>query len=184
MSADLCGYHGDQRAHLERSSKRSIPHHCSTTMLSTALKLDGASRGSYGLGNQVVVSLEISLFQRPELAVNQRNQKIMEALSELLPDDRRRTLQLHKTGDPEITMDEILQDHLCKDGILISAPAGSAPLLRDSPRQGRKPFLIRLKPALLSACRDIWTMWHARKIWKEARQDLDEGKITMPLIHL
>jgi octaprenyl-diphosphate synthase len=190
MSADLCGYYGDQRAHLG-----AIIEAIHTASLLHDDVIDGAEirRGKAAAhtvwGNQVVVLVGDFLYSNAlRLAVHQKNQKIMEALSEATTRmTEGELLQLHKTGDPEITMDEYFKIISAKTGILISAACRIGAVIAGQTEAREKALSeFGLKTGIAFQLADDILDYVARQkdLGKKLGKDLDEGKITMPLIHL
>jgi len=190
MSADLCGYHGKERAHLG-----AIIEAIHTASLLHDDVIDGADtrRGKAAAhtvwGNQVVVLVGDFLYSNAlRLAVQQKNQKIMEALSEattLMTEGE--LLQLHKTGDPEITMDEYFKIISAKTGILISAACRIGAVISGQPKEKEKALSdFGLKTGIAFQLADDILDYVAKQndLGKKLGKDLEEGKITMPLIHL
>src|SRR5512139_478613 len=106
LSADLCGYHGPDRTLLA-----AIIEAIHTASLLHDDVIDGAEtrRGrpvAHALwGNQVVILVGDFLYSKAlHVAVSQRNQRVMEALSEATTRmTEGEVLQLNKIGDPDIT---------------------------------------------------------------------------------
>ncbi|MGO9379483.1 MAG: polyprenyl synthetase family protein [Dissulfurispiraceae bacterium] len=190
MSADLCGYRDPQRAHLgaiiEAIHTASLLH---DDVIDDAETRRGKAAANTIWGNQVVVLVGDFLYSNAlRLAVNQKNQKIMEALSEattLMTEGE--ILQLHKTGDPEITMDEYFKIISAKTGILISAACRIGAVMAEQSEAKEKALSeFGLKVGIAFQLADDILDYVARQkdLGKKLGKDLDEGKITMPLIHL
>ncbi len=190
MSADLCGYKGKERAHLG-----AIIEAIHTASLLHDDVIDGADtrRGKAAAhtvwGNQVVVLVGDYLYSNAlRLAVQQKNQKIMEALSEATTRmTEGELLQLHKTGDPEITMDEYFKIISAKTGILISAACRVGAIMAHQSEEKEKALSdFGLKTGIAFQLADDILDYVARQkdLGKKLGKDLEEGKITMPLIHL
>ncbi len=190
MSADLCGYYGDQRAHLgaiiEAIHTASLLH---DDVIDGAETRRGKAAAHTVWGNQVVVLVGDFLYSNAlRLAVHQKNQKIMEALSEATTRmTEGELLQLHKTGDPEITMDEYFKIISAKTGILISAACRIGAVIAGQTEAREKALSeFGLKTGIAFQLADDILDYVARQkdLGKKLGKDLDEGKITMPLIHL
>lgn len=190
LSAELCGYRGPERAQLG-----SIIEAIHTASLLHDDVIDGAKtrRGRPSAhtiwGNQIVVLVGDFLYSNAlRCAVNHKNQKIMEALSDA---STRMTegeiLQLHKTGDPEITKEEYFQIISAKTGVLISAACRIGAILANAPAE-KENALARfgLKTGIAFQLADDILDYIAKpaEFGKKLGKDLEEGKITMPLIHL
>jgi octaprenyl-diphosphate synthase len=190
MSADLCGYQAAQRAHLgaiiEAIHTASLLH---DDVIDGAETRRGKAAAHTVWGNQVVVLVGDFLYSNAlRLAVNQKNQKIMEALSEATTRmTEGELLQLHKTGDPEITMEEYFKIISAKTGILISAACRIGAVIAGQPEEREKALTeFGLKTGIAFQLADDILDYVARQqdLGKKLGKDLDEGKITMPLIHL
>ncbi|HMK56472.1 MAG TPA: polyprenyl synthetase family protein [Dissulfurispiraceae bacterium] len=190
MSADLCGYHGNIRAHLgaiiEAIHTASLLH---DDVIDGAETRRGKAAAHTMWGNQIVVLVGDFLYSNAlRLAVEQRNQKIMEALSEATTRmTEGELLQLYKTGDPEITMDEYFRIISAKTGILISAACRIGAVISDQSEDREKALSeFGLKTGIAFQLADDILDYVARQkdLGKKLGKDLDEGKITMPLIHL
>ncbi|NTU42643.1 MAG: polyprenyl synthetase family protein [Nitrospirales bacterium] len=190
MSADLCGYTGENRSRLA-----AIIEAIHTASLLHDDVVDGAEtrRGrktSHAIwGNPIVILVGDYLYSNAlRLAVAEKSQKIMEALSE---STTRMTegeiLQLHKTGDPDITQEEYFQVIAAKTGGLISAACRIGAILANEPEE-REEALARfgMKTGIAFQLADDVLDYVARQedLGKRLGKDLGEGKITMPLIHL
>ncbi|MEW5746900.1 MAG: polyprenyl synthetase family protein [Nitrospirota bacterium] len=190
LSADLCGYKETNRTVLA-----AIIEAIHTASLLHDDVIDGADtrRGrptAHALwGNQVVILVGDYLYSKSlKLAVAQRKQKIMEALSEATTRmTEGEILQLHKTGDPEITREEYFEIIAAKTGVLISAACRIGAILADQPEE-REMALARfgMKAGIAFQLADDVLDYVARQqdLGKKLGKDLEEGKITMPLIYL
>jgi len=190
MSADLCGYHGKERAHLgaiiEAIHTASLLH---DDVIDAADTRRGKAAAHTVWGNQVVVLVGDYLYSNAlRLAVAQKNQKIMEALSEATTRmTEGELLQLHKTGDPEITMDEYFKIISAKTGILISAACRIGAIIAGQSEEQEKALSqFGLKTGMAFQLADDILDYVARQkdLGKKLGKDLEEGKITMPLIQL
>ena len=190
MSADLCGYHGKERAHLgaiiEAIHTASLLH---DDVIDAADTRRGKAAAHTVWGNQVVVLVGDFLYSNAlRLAVAQKNQKIMEALSEATTRmTEGELLQLHKTGDPEITMDEYFKIISAKTGILISAACRIGAIIAGQSEEQEKALSqFGLKTGIAFQLADDILDYVARQkdLGKKLGKDLEEGKITMPLIQL
>src|SRR5208283_2531812 len=124
LTADMCGYEETKRTLLA-----AIIEAIHTASLLHDDVIDGADtrRGKPAAhavwGNQVVILVGDFLYSKAlKIAVDQKNQKIMEALSEATTRmTEGEILQLNKVGDPEITKEEYFDIVGAKTGVLISA---------------------------------------------------------------
>jgi octaprenyl-diphosphate synthase len=190
QSADLCGYKGKDRTVLA-----AVIEAIHTASLLHDDVIDGADtrRGrpaSHAIwGNQVVILVGDFLYSKAlKIAVDQKNQAIMETLSDATTRmTEGEVLQLHKTGDPEITTDEYFQIIAAKTGVLISAACKIGAILAGQ-GDGSGEALARfgLKTGLAFQLADDILDYTANEyaLGKRLGKDLEEGKITMPLIQL
>lgn len=190
MSSDLCGYRGDKRARLgaiiEAIHTASLLH---DDVIDGAETRRGKAAAHTVWGNQVVVLVGDFLYSNAlRLAVNQKNQNIMEALSEATTRmTEGELMQLHKTGDPEITMDEYFKIISAKTGILISAACRIGAVLAgqsEAKEKALSKFGLQTGIAFQLADDILDYVASQKDLGKKLGKDLDEGKITMPLIHL
>jgi len=113
---------------------------------------------------------------------------VMDALSEATTRmSEAEVLQLSKTGDPEITEEEYFTIISGKTGVLISAACRIGAVLADMPEE--KETALRdfgLKAGIAFQLADDVLDYVAQQaaLGKKLGKDLEEGKITMPLIHL
>ncbi|HTZ17568.1 MAG TPA: polyprenyl synthetase family protein [Dissulfurispiraceae bacterium] len=190
MSADLCGFYGEERAHLgaiiEAIHTASLLH---DDVIDAADVRRGKAAAHKVWGNQIVVLVGDYLYSNAlRLAVARKNQGIMEALSEATTRmTEGELLQLHKTGDPEISMDEYFRIISAKTGILISAACRIGAIIANQPPEKEMALSeFGLKTGIAFQLADDILDYVARQkdLGKKLGKDLEEGKITMPLIHL
>jgi octaprenyl-diphosphate synthase len=140
-------------------------------------------------GNQVVILVGDFLYSNAlRLAVSQKSQKIMEALSDATTRmTEGEILQLVKMGDPDITEDEYLDIISAKTASLISAACRIGAILGSLP-EGRENALAQfgLKAGIAFQMADdiLDYMADEGELGKRLGKDLREGKITLPLIYL
>jgi octaprenyl-diphosphate synthase len=122
------------------------------------------------------------------LAVLQKNQKVMEALSEattMMTEGE--ILQLNRVADPGITRGEYLRIISAKTGALISAACRIGGILGGL-SQEREDALARfgMKTGIVFQMVDdiLDYMADEKGLGKRLGKDLHEGKITLPLIYL
>lgn len=190
LSTEIAGYKGDERLTLA-----GIIESIHTASLLHDDVIDGAEirRGKSAAhsiwGNQMVILLGDFLYSNAlRLAVMQKNQRIMEALSEATTRmTEGEILQLTKTGDPDITEDEYLNIISSKTGILISAACRIGAILGSLP-EDKENALARfgMKAGIAFQMADDVLDYTAdeRELGKRLGKDLKEGKITLPLIYL
>lgn len=190
LSADLCGYRETNRtvlaAIIEAIHTASLLH---DDVIDGADTRRGRPAAHAVWGNQVVILVGDYLYSKAlKVAVAQRKQKIMEALSEATTRmTEGEILQLHKIGDPEITREEYFEIVAAKTGVLISAACRIGAVLADQPEE-REMALARfgMKAGIAFQLADDILDYIARQndLGKKLGKDLEEGKITMPLIYL
>jgi octaprenyl-diphosphate synthase len=190
MSAQLCNYHGKERAQLgaiiEAIHTASLLH---DDVIDGAETRRGKAAAHTVWGNQVVVLVGDFLYSNAlRLAVAQKSQKIMEALSEATTRmTEGELLQLNKTGDPEITMDEYFKIISAKTGILISAACRIGAIIAGQSEEREKALSqFGLKTGIAFQLADDILDYVAQQkyLGKKLGKDLEEGKITMPVIQL
>ena len=190
MASDLCGYHGKDRtlfgAIIEAIHTASLLH---DDVIDEAETRRGKISAHKIWGNHVVVLVGDYLYSNSlRLAVTRQNQKIMETLSEATTRmTEGEILQLNKTGDPSITMDEYYRIISAKTGILISAACRIGAVLAQQDDEAEKALAeFGLKTGIAFQLADDILDYIALQddLGKKLGKDLEEGKITMPMIHL
>jgi len=190
LSADLCGYKDSNRALLgaiiEAIHTASLLH---DDVIDGADTRRGKPASHVMWGNQIVILVGDYLYSNAlKLAVTQKSQKIMEALSNATTSmTEGEILQLHKTGYPEITKEEYFQIISAKTGILISAACRIGSILANQPDEKEAALVsFGLKTGIAFQLADDVLDYMAKPedLGKRLGKDLEEGKITMPLIHL
>jgi octaprenyl-diphosphate synthase len=140
-------------------------------------------------GNQLVILVGDYLYSNAlRLAVLQKSQKIMEALSGATTSmTEAEVLQLSRTGNPDITEDEYMNIISGKTAALISAACRIGAVLGALP-EDREDALTRfgLKTGIAFQMADdiLDYMAEEAELGKKLGKDLKEGKITLPLIYL
>jgi octaprenyl-diphosphate synthase len=190
LSSDLAGYHGDARFTLA-----GIVESIHTASLLHDDVIDGADirRGKSPAhavwGNQIVILVGDFLYSNAlRLAVMQKSQRIMEALSEATTRmTEGEILQLAKTADPDITEEEYLSIVSAKTAVLISAACRIGAILGSLPRK-KEDALARfgMKTGIAFQMADdiLDYMADEGELGKRLGKDLKEGKITLPLLYL
>lgn len=190
LSSDLAGYHGDARFTLA-----GIVESIHTASLLHDDVIDGADirRGKAPAhavwGNQIVILVGDFLYSNAlRLAVMQKSQRIMEALSEATTRmTEGEILQLAKTADPDITEEEYLSIVSAKTAVLISAACRIGAILGSLPRK-KEDALARfgMKTGIAFQMADdiLDYMADEGELGKRLGKDLKEGKITLPLLYL
>lgn len=190
LSSELSGYTGDARLTLA-----GIIESIHTASLLHDDVVDGADirRGKAPAhtiwGNQVVILVGDFLYSNAlRLAVLQRSQRIMEALSEATTRmTEGELLQLSKTGDPDLTEEDYLNIISAKTAALISAACRIGAILGALPEEKENALAIFGKKVgmVFQMADDILDyMADEGDLGKRLGKDLREGKITLPLIHL
>jgi octaprenyl-diphosphate synthase len=190
LSAEIAGYKGDTRLTLagiiESVHTASLLH---DDVVDAAEVRRGKLPAHSIWGNQVVILVGDFLYSNALwLAVMQRNQRIMEALSEATTKmTEGEILQLTKTGDPDITEEEYISIISAKTGALIAAACRIGAILGSLPEE-KENALSRfgMKTGIAFQMADDILDYTAdeRKLGKRLGKDLKEGKITLPLIYL
>ncbi|KKM02403.1 hypothetical protein LCGC14_1784780 [marine sediment metagenome] len=190
MSAELAGYEGEDHIPLA-----SIIESVHTASLLHDDVVDGAEsrRGNASAntlwGNQVVILVGDYLYSNAlKMAVSFRNQKIMETLSAATT---RMTLgeltQLQKSHSIEISEEEYFDIIAAKTGALISAASRIGGILGGcTPEQEEALGSFGLKAGNAFQVVDDILDYKADKgaLGKKLGKDLEEGKVTLPLIYL
>lgn len=190
LSADLAGYGGENRIILA-----SIIEAIHTASLLHDDVVDGAElrRGKQTAhmlwGNQIVILVGDFLYSNAlRLAVLQGNQKVMEALSEattMMTEGE--ILQLNKVADPEITEEEYYRIISAKTGALISAACRIGAVisgLSEEKEDALARFGMKIGMAFQMVDDILDYMADEKGLGKKLGKDLNEGKITLPLIYL
>lgn len=190
LSADLCGYKDSKRwllgAIIEAIHTASLLH---DDVIDGADTRRGKTASHVLWGNPVVILVGDYLYSNAlKLAVSLKNQKIMEALSEATTRmTEGEILQLHKTADPEITEDEYFKIISAKTGVLISAACRIGGILAgvsDKAENALANFGLKTGIAFQMADDILDYTANQGELGKKLGKDLEEGKITMPLIQL
>lgn len=190
LSAELCNYRGYSRIVLG-----SIIEAIHTASLLHDDVVDGAElrRGkptAHSIwGNQIVVLVGDFLYSNAlRIAVSQKSQPIMEALSQATTRmTEGELLQLSKIGDPEVKEEEYLQIISSKTGALISAACKIGGILGGVSQEAIDALEVYgMKTGIAFQMVDdiLDFMADEEGLGKKLGKDLDEGKITMPLICL
>lgn len=188
--ARLSGYKGDEHILLA-----SIIEAIHTASLLHDDVVDGAQirRGNPAAhsiwGNQVVILVGDYLYSNAlKAAVDFKNQQIMEALSMATTSMAEgEVLQLQKSSDTGITEEEYLRIVSAKTGILISAACKIGAVLgRRSHAEVNALAKFGLLAGTAYQVADDILDYRADEegLGKKLGQDLEEGKVTLPLIYL
>ncbi len=190
LSAELVGYTGDARLTLA-----GIIESIHTASLLHDDVIDGADirRGKTPAhaiwGNQVVILVGDFLYSNAlRLAVRQKSQGIMEALSEATTRmTEGELLQLSKTGDPDITEEDYLAIISAKTAGLISAACRIGAILGSLSEEKESALALfgeKVGIAFQMVDDILDYMADEKDLGKRLGKDLREGKITLPLIYL
>lgn len=190
LSAELASYKGKDRITLA-----SIIEAIHTASLLHDDVVDGAEmrRGkpaSHRIwGNQIAILVGDFLYANAlRIAVLQRNQRIMEALSEATTRmTEGEVLQLQRVADPNITEDEYMKIISAKTGALISAACRIGAILGGLPAEAEDALgRFGMKTGIVFQMVDdiLDYIAEAKELGKNLGKDLEEGKITLPLIYL
>lgn len=190
LSAELSDYRGEDRLLLA-----SIIEAIHTASLLHDDVVDGAEirRGkpaSHTIwGNQAIILIGDFLYANAlRIAVLRKNQRIMETLSDattMMTEGE--IIQLNKVADPEMTEDEYFRIISAKTGALISSACRIGGILGRLPAE-QEDALARfgMKTGIVFQMVDdiLDYMAEEKELGKKLGKDLDEGKITLPLIYL
>jgi len=190
LSADLARYKGEKRIVLA-----SIVEAIHTASLLHDDVVDGAElrRGKQTAhmiwGNQIVILVGDFLYSNAlRLAVLQKDQRILEALSEATTRmTEGEILQLTRVADPDITEEEYYRIISAKTGALISAACRIGAILGSLPPEQEDALgRFGMKTGIVFQMVDDILDYTAdeKGLGKRLGKDLLEGKITLPLIYL
>jgi len=190
ISADLAGYTGN--AHIEIAGIIESIHTASLLhddVVDMADLRRGRPTANSIWGNQIVVLVGDFLYSNAlRTAVMQKNQRIMEVLS---TSTTRMTegelLQLTRIGNPDITEEEYIEIISAKTGALISAACSLGAILGELPEEQEKAlanFGMKIGIVFQMADDILDYMADENALGKKLCKDLEEGKITLPLLYL
>lgn len=190
MSADIAGYSGDAAieiaAIIESIHTASLLH---DDVVDAAGTRRGKPTANSVWGNQIVVLVGDFLYSNAlKTAVMLKNQRIMETLSEATTRmTEGELLQLNRIGDPDITEEEYIEIISAKTGALISAACRIGGLLGQLPEEEVNALgQFGMKVGIVFQMADDILDYKAdeKELGKKLCKDLEEGKITMPLLYL
>lgn len=189
-AADAFGYKGQNRivlaSILEAIHTASLLH---DDVVDAALMRRGRKTANSLWGNQVVVLVGDFLYSNAlREAVMQRSQAIMEHLSEATTRmTEGELMQLSKAGDPDISEDEYLRIISGKTGALFSAACSIGAIVAGA-MQAQVDALAEfgLKIGMVFQMTDDILDYSAEEamLGKKLGKDMEEGKLTLPLIQL
>lgn len=190
ISADMAGYGGDKQIAvagiIESIHTASLLH---DDVVDMARIRRGKPTANSLWGNQVVVLVGDYLYSTAlRDAVMLKNQRLMETLSEATTRmTEGELLQLHRTGDPDITEEEYINIISAKTGALISAACRSGAILGGlSAGKENSLAVFGMKTGIVFQMADdiLDYMADEGELGKKLCKDLEEGKITLPLLYL
>ncbi len=190
IAADLAGYHGsvsiDVGSIIESIHTASLLH---DDVVDTADIRRGKPSANALWGNQIVVLVGDFLYSNAlREAVLLNNQRIMEALSSATTRmTEGELLQLNKVGDADITEQEYLDIISAKTGALISAACrigGILGGLAPEKEEALADFGMKIGIVFQMADDILDYMADETELGKKLCKDLEEGKITLPILLL
>lgn len=190
LSADLSGYKGENRVILagiiEAIHTASLLH---DDIVDSADVRRGRPAAHHLWGNQAVILVGDYFYANAlKHAVRQESLKIIEALSGAITAmTEGEIIQLNRVADPEITKDEYYRIISSKTGALISAACRIGGVL-GGVSKAQEDALCRfgMKTGVAFQIADdvLDYMADEKSLGKKLGKDLEEGKITLPLIYL
>lgn len=190
ISADLAGYTG--KAHIDIAGVIESIHTASLLhddIVDMAELRRGNPTANSIWGNQIVVLVGDFLYSNAlKTAVMQNNQSIMEILSSATTRmTEGELLQLNRIGDPDIIEEEYLEIISAKTGALISAACRLGAILGKLPEEQENALAnFGMKTGVVFQMADdiLDYMADESALGKKLCKDLEEGKITLPLLYL
>jgi octaprenyl-diphosphate synthase len=190
LCSRISGYSGE-KASILASSIESIH----TASLLHDDVVDGANirRGNppahFLWGNQVAVLVGDFFYSNAlRLANSLKNQRIMDALSSATAKmSEKELMQLSIKGNPSISEEEYMEIITGKTAVLMSAASRSGAILGGAPREKEEAlaaFGLKLGMAFQIADDILDYRAEEKTLGKSLGKDLEEGKITLPLIYL
>jgi len=190
LGAEISGYEGSEVRILG-----SIVETIHTASLLHDDIVDGAQvrRGKAAAhavwGNSAIVLVGDFLYANAlRIAVSLKNQRIMDTLSEATTRmTEAELLQLSRIGDPEITEDDYLAIVHGKTAALMAAACRMGPILARQPAEHEEALAAYgMKLGMVFQIADDLLDYRAseEKLGKSLGKDLQEGKITLPIIYL
>ena len=190
ISADLAGYTGN--AHIDLAGIIESIHTASLLhddVVDMAELRRGNPTANSIWGNQIVVLVGDFLYSNAlKTAVMQKNQRIMEILSSATTRmTEGELLQLTRIGNPDITEKEYVEIITAKTGALISAACRLGAILGELPEEQEHALAnFGMKTGIVFQMADdiLDYMADENALGKKLCKDLEEGKITLPLLYL
>jgi octaprenyl-diphosphate synthase len=190
ISADIAGYEGNAdieiAAIVESIHTASLLH---DDVVDMADMRRGKPTANSVWGNQVVVLVGDFLYSNAlKTAVAQKSQRIMEILSDATTRmTEGELLQLNRIGDPDMTEEDYIEIISAKTGALISAACRIGAVLGGMPEamESRLGDFGMKTGIVFQMADDILDyMAEEGELGKKLCKDLEEGKITLPLLYL
>ncbi|MDX1764097.1 MAG: polyprenyl synthetase family protein [bacterium] len=190
LSAKGCGYEGDRHYLLasivEYIHTASLLH---DDVVDEAVVRRGQKSANRLWGNQASILVGDYLYSKAlYLAVREENQEIMDVLSEATTImSEGEVMQLSQIGNLDITEDDYLQVITNKTAMLIAAACKLGAIIAAADRSVKASLAafginIGIAFQLIDDALDYSAQeW---KLGKEVGKDLQEGKVTLPLIHV
>lgn len=190
LSSRLCKYKGEADIYLA-----GIVEFIHTASLLHDDVIDGAERrrgkpvANSIWGNEASILVGDYLYSKAlQLAVGLKNQRIMDTLSEATTSmSEGQIIELLNINDPDITEEEYLKMVEAKTAVLISACCRVGAIISGVERDEEEALAnygLNLGMAFQLADDVLDYRADELKLGKTLGKDLDEGKITLPLIHL
>jgi octaprenyl-diphosphate synthase len=191
LSARLCGYHEHKAEYLLGSVVEYI-HTASLLhddVVDEAKVRRGRSSANSIWGNQASILVGDYLYSKALYhAVRIQNQRVMDVLSETTTTmSEGEVLQLTNIQNAELTEAEYFRLVECKTGVLISAACRLGAIISKAPLSQEDALTAYGKKLGLSFQITDDTLDYAadqKQLGKVLGKDLDEGKVTLPLIYL
>lgn len=190
LSAEICGAEDESRyllaSIIEAIHTASLLH---DDVIDGAKTRRGMPSANSKWGNQIVILVGDYLYSNAlRLAVGQKNQKIMDALSTATTKmTEGEIIQLEKTANPQISLDEYYRIIEGKTAALISCACRIGAIISNTTDEKEDRLAeFGLKTGMAFQLVDDILDYSAesKHLGKKVGKDLEEGKITIPLILL
>jgi len=190
LSSDLSGYREKPRLILagviEAIHTASLLH---DDVVDDAVMRRGKTTSHSIWGNQIVILVGDFIYANAlRLAVGEKNLSIVEALSQaIMKMSEGEVFQLYKAADPSITSEDYLTIIAAKTGALFSAACRIGGILGNLDEERIEALAnFGLKIGVVFQMSDDILDFDAdeERLGKTIGKDLDEGKITLPMIYL
>jgi octaprenyl-diphosphate synthase len=190
LSSRFCRYEGEEDIYLasivEFIHTASLLH---DDVIDSAEIRRGKPVANSIWGNEASILVGDYLYSKAlKLAVGLKNQRIMDTLSEATTTmSEGQIIELLKINDPDITEEEYLKMVEAKTAVLISACCRVGAIISGVEKKVEEAlanFGLNLGMAFQLADDILDYRADELKLGKTLGKDLDEGKITLPLIHL